>query len=451
VTRLRCFRSLILVTVAAVVLCGGAFARPPGGFELRTLARGLDEPTAFARSPDGLIYITQKKGLVRVLDHGALTTFLDLRKEVNEFDERGLVNIAVDPAFTRNRRLFLLYTADLRLDDPDKLHPGRGTLISIRVSRRDPRKPVPGSERTVLTGFDAQGPWHAVAGLTFDARGRLLVGFGDGSPYYPKDFSRAALWTYDLGVLNGKIVRINPESGEGVSDNPFFDPRHPNSVRSKILAYGFRNPFSIHVDPSTGDIWVGDVGTDLWEEVNVIAARSVSRGEQLNYGWPCYEGREGGPAPQPAYRTLPACKRVYDRVSNGTSETIAPRFAYPGGNGAALVLGPEYRGSSYPAKYRNQHFLADWVDDRFWTLEDNKASSFGSSAGWGNPVYIGTAPNGNIRYLAFSAGTLNELVYTGDGGTDGNRRAWLIVAAALGLAILTVVLVFARRRRPDAT
>ncbi len=428
-------RAFACAVAGCLVVAASAAAGPPRGFTLRTIVGGLDEPTAFAWAPDGRIYITQKKGMVRVFDHGVLKDFLDLRAEVNENAERGLVNLALDPRFARNRTLYLLYTAELRPDDPDKLHPGNGTLVSLRVSKSDPDRPEPGSRRTILSGFREVGPWHAVAGLTFDAHGRLLVGFGDGSPYYPKDFSAAALWTYDPGVLNGKIVRIDPATGEGVPGNPFYDPTRPGAVRSKVVAYGFRNPFSIRYDRPTGRLYVGDVGTDQWEEVDVLDEASVRAGAHLNFGWPCYEGGDGEAVRQPAYATLAACEGVYRRADAGQEPVVAPTYAYSGRGGAAIVVGPVYRGSAYPRRYRGRLFLADFVKDRLWTLDDGKASDFGAAGGWGAPVDIQATPRGSLAYLAFGTGRLNEIVYVGGEGGGAGALWWGLGAGGAALLV----------------
>lgn len=420
---------------ACLAATASAAAAPPKGFALRTIVRGLDEPTAFAWAPDGRIYIAQKKGMVRVFHHGVLEDFLDLRKEVNEHAERGLVNIALDPRFARNRTLYLLYTAELRPDDPDELHPGNGTLVSVRVSKSDPDRPETGSRRTILSGFRVIGPWHAVAGMTFDARGRLLVGFGDGSPYYPKDFSAAALWTYDLGVLNGKIVRIDPATGKGVPGNPFYDPVRPSAVRSKVIAYGFRNPFSIRYDQPTERFYVGDVGTDQWEEIDVLDEPSVRAGIGLDFGWPCYEGGDGEAVQQTAYATLPACHELYRRAAAGQERTVAPMYAYGGQGGAAIVVGPVYRGTAYPQRYRGRLFFADFVKDRLWTLDDGKASDFGGAGGWGAPVDIQATPRGSLAYLAFGTGRLNEIVYVGGEGGGVGGLVWGLVAGGVTLAL----------------
>jgi glucose/arabinose dehydrogenase len=428
----------LVAAVACLVVCASAAAKPPKGFELQTIVRGLDEPTGFVVAPDGRIYISQKKGIVRVFDHGKLTDFVNLRKQVNEYDERGLDSIALDPGFAENRTLYLLYTADLRPDDPDQLHPGSGTLVSIRVSKTHPDVSERGSLRTILTGDTVIGPWHAAAGLAFDARGRLLVGFGDGSPYYPKDYSPAALWTYDLSILDGKILRIDPASGHGVPGNPFFDPAHPNAVRSKVLAYGFRNPFTVQFDRATDRIYVGDVGTDQWEEVDVIPENSVKPGVQLNFGWPCYEGGDGKPVHQPAYATLSQCvTRFYKPEAAGKNPTMASDYAYSGHGGAAIIVGPVYHGGAYPQEYDGKLFLADWVKDEFWTLDGKKVSAFGDHGGWGNPVRLGLLPDGTLGYLAFSTGQLNKIVYVGGGSSGGTSSVvWIVVAALGGLVIL---------------
>jgi PKD repeat protein len=106
----------------------------------------------------------------------------------------------------------------------------------------------------------------------------------------------------DLNSLNGKILRINPANGQGYSTNPFYDG-NLNSNKSKVWSYGLRNPFRFTLHPTTGEIYIGDVGWTKWEEINV--------GKGKNFGWPCYEGGNGVSLAQPSYasssRTAPTC------------------------------------------------------------------------------------------------------------------------------------------------
>jgi len=447
---------------ACLVLAVGAPAQagPPDGFAVRTIVRGLESPTAFAYAPGGLIFITEKSGGVHVFRNGRLHEFLDLSDDVNRYSDRGLLSVAVDPSFETNRRVYLLFTEELTPADPDSSRPAGGKLIRIEASRRDPTKADPSTRVTLVSGFKSIGPWHSVGGLDFDERGRLLLGFGDGSPYclsarcqrtgVVEPFSANAYAPFELSSLSGKILRIDPETGEGVPDNPFYDPIDPAAISSRILAYGVRTPFRVQVDHVTGEIYVGDVGTDQWEEINLIPTSWSDPETELNFGWPCYEGGDG--EPQPVREGDPYCVSRYYEAENEL--TTAPWFAYPVEKGAALILGPHYRGTTYPAEYVGDLFFGDWKRDSFWTYSDDELKQFGAGGDWGQPVDIDVSPRGNLAYLGIGTGRLNEIVYVG-GDESGTRWAgagpWIGsgVAAVLGATLL--VAYWTRRRRSRAS
>ena len=440
------------------MLAGGnvAHAGPPDGFALRTIVKGLASPTSFALAPDGGVFVTDKSGLVHVFSDGRRKLFLDLRPEVNRYSDRGLLSIALDPAFEQNRRVYLLFTEELRPDDPDAGHPAGGRLIRIEVSRSDPTVAAVSSRTTLVSGFRSIGPWHSVGGLDFDRGGRLLVGFGDGSPYCTtlkclrtgvvEPYRASAYAPYDLDSLSGKILRIDPETGLGVPENPFFEPDAPGSVASLVLARGVRTPFRVQADRTTGEVFIGDVGTDQWEEINVIPASWSDPRTELNFGWPCYEGGGDG-IPQAVRPGDPYCEsNVYGADA---PRTAAPRYAYAVERGAALIMGPRYRGGTYPDEYDGVLFAGDWKRDALSTISDDELEPFGTAGDWGRPVDVDVTPLGNIAYLAINTGRLNEIVYTGagDAGDDGSRPVvWIALTAVCG-GLLVVAYALLRRRR----
>ena len=448
--------AFLLAVVTGLLLAGAnvAHAGPPDGFALRTIVKGLASPTSFAFAPDGRVFVTDKSGLVYVFSQGRRELFLDLRSDVNRYSDRGLLSIALDPAFEQNRRLYLLFTEELRPDDPDAGHPAGGKLIRIEVSSSDPNAADVSSRTTLVSGFRSIGPWHSVGGLDFDRDGRLLVGFGDGSPYCttPKcqrtgvvePYKASAYAPYDLDSLSGKILRIDPETGLGVPENPFFDPDAPGSVASLVLARGVRTPFRVQADRTTGEVFIGDVGTDQWEEINVIPASWGDPRTELNFGWPCYEGSDE--APQATRPGDPYCEsNFYGADSPGTA---VPRYAYAVEQGAALIMGPRYRGSTYPDEYDGVLFAGDWKRDALSTISDDGLEPFGTDGDWGQPVDVDVTPAGNLAYLAISTGRLNEVIYTRatDAGDDRSPPVvWIVLIAACG-GLLVAAYAVQRRR-----
>jgi glucose/arabinose dehydrogenase len=427
--------------VGGLVLAIGLGAGPsraglPVGFVARTVAHGLDDPTSFAYARDGRVFVTEKAGVLKVLVGGRLDEFADLRDRINNVDDRGLLAVALDPDYGKNGWIYLAYTRELRPDDPDKVHPAGGEVIRLRASAADPNRADLSSIQVILTGLPTPGAWHSVG--AFDKQGRLLVGMGDGSPYYPGGLGPdkrglTSLVAQDLDSPNGKILRVDRATGRGVDDNPFYDPAKQDSVRSKVLAYGLRNPFRLSVDPGSGDIWVGDPGSSDWEELDRVPDQWSSP-EELNFGWPCYEGGRLRSLPQSAMVTVGYCKQHF--YSQKEPAVATPAYAYHF-NGAAIIGGPVYRGSV---------LFADFVHDRFFAYRDGKVTSFGAPGGWNQVVDIGLTPRGNIAVLAFSTGVLRVIRDTRPPKTTG-LSAWSRAAAALaGSALLAAAAAAVRRR-----
>jgi glucose/arabinose dehydrogenase len=416
-------------------------AGPPEHYEIRTIVSGLEAPTALAYGPDGRLFIAEKTGRVTLFAQGKLHEFLDLSDEVNHFSDRGLNNLIVD----ERGRVYLFFTEELRTDDPDKQHPAGGRLIRVEVSKSRPNRADPESRVTLTSGFDSHGPWHSVGGLDFDTRGNLVLAFGDGSPYYPKEFSAAGLIAYDLTSPSGKILRIDPDNGHGVPLNPSYQAERPDSVKSKIIASGFRMPYRLTVDRDTDAIYVGDVGTDQYEEIDLIPD---SIAEPPNYGWPCYEGGGDG-EPVRRYLEEPYCVSHYYSAADEEQLTTAPLYAYSGTGGAALVVGPQYSAGPYPDEFDGKLVFADFIRDRFWTYADGEVADFGTPSEWGGPTDIDVTPQGTLVYTAFLSGQVNEIVYVG-GEADGSSFytdavPWILLA--LGTSGVVLAFVYWSRRR----
>lgn len=440
---------LLVVALTGLVFTPAGVAGPPDSFAVRTLVTGLSLPTAFAHAPDGRIFIAEKSGKVRVFHKGKLYDFLDLRDEVNEFVDRGLLGLTLDPRFARRPRVYLLYTEELPSGEPDGRGPARGRVITVDVSRSNRYAANLETRRTLFTGFDAHGRTHSVGALAFDANGNLLVSFGDGHPY-PDDpgIGLSALRALNLDSPSGKLLRISPTDGGGVPSNPYYDPNRPDSVRSKVLARGFRNPFRFEVDVATGDVYVSDVGTAVFEEIDVVHPTWSDPERDLNFGWPCYEG----PERQPWFSDKEACESAfYAQESDSDRPVVDPLYAYEGKPAAAAIVGPLYRGRAYPAEYAGRLFFADFARDEISTLDDDGADRFGDGGGWRGPVDFGMAPGGTIAYLAYVDGELREIVFRGDTESATSSKRTGIVAAAVAALVLGVAVGLVMWRRRKAT
>ncbi len=372
--------NLLLVTALLLPTLASRPAQAQGGFNMpygfiqEAVVLGLDRPTSFALLTDGRILIAEKSGVVRVAQDGQLLPdpFIDISTEVNDSSDRGLLGITVHPDWPNTPYVYLAYTYDppeikdrnpagarvsrvLRLSaDPNNLNvaqPGSGMVIlgtnstAEHVGNPDQGDTEPFSCFDDAGGFvrdciAAEGTAHSLDSVRFGADGALYVSGGDGI-VNSKGNSRAL----NPDSLNGKILRINPITGEGYPDNPFFDG-DPNSNRSKVFAMGLRNPFRFVIDPRDGQVIVADVGNNNWEEIN-------RGGPGSNFGWPCYEG----PYEAATYANCDAYK-------SGASPITQAVYSYPHSlsnpmRGSAIG-GDLYLGTAFPALYRGAYFYHDF-------------------------------------------------------------------------------------------
>lgn len=249
--------------------------------------------------PDGHALVLTKGGwdgpgtgqiLILGADGQSTRTLLDI--PVCTDAERGLLGIALDADFANNNRLFVYYTkgtADCAVYTEDP--PAGSARVENRVSAftYNVNAIDPASEVVYLDGLTAGQSSHNAGGLDVMPDGTLLVGVGEAG-------TRASR---DLDVPYGKILRLDPaQPGAGAADNPFFDPAAPTAVRSLVYASGLRNPFRLAVEPVSGRVAVTDVGTDVYEEVNVVEPGA-------DYGFPDVEGpdRADGATPPALWYT----------------------------------------------------------------------------------------------------------------------------------------------------
>jgi glucose/arabinose dehydrogenase/PKD repeat protein len=465
------------LALAALLLVGlgqsqSASAALPAGFQESVAFSGLDHPTALRFSPDGRIFVAEKNGRIKVFDNLADTTptlFADLSTNVYNFWDRGLLGLALDPAFPSQPYVYVLYTYDHELgssapaprwgtpgvlSDPCPTPPGPtadGCVVSGRLSRLQASGNVMvGSEQVLIEDWCQQYPSHSVGSLAFGADGALYVSGGDGASFNFVDYGQdgnplnpcgdppgtvgsvlspptaegGALRSQDLRTsgdpvsLDGAILRVNPATGAGLPDNPLATSTDANARR--IIAYGLRNPFRINVRPGTNEVWAGDVGWNTWEEVN----RLVDPGGPVveNFGWPCHEGQ----GRQSGYdgANLNICENLYGQ----TGAVTAPHFAYnhstqvvPGEacpTGSSSLSGIDfYQAGPYPASYDGALFFADYSRDCIWAM---KADANGIPtpglmepfvAPAANPVDVQISPAGELFYADFDGGTIRRIQF----------------------------------------
>jgi glucose/arabinose dehydrogenase len=336
-----------------------AFALPPGF--VRVPVQGtFDQPVGVTFDANGRMYVWDRAGRVWIVENNAPlpTPLIDISEEVNFSHDHGLLGFALHPNFLQNGFIYLLYAVDHYYlthagspgYDPnasEEFAPtiGRITRYTARVS--DGFRSVDPASRRVLLGdtFGSGCPIlaesHGVGSLVFGSDDTLLASCGDGATALGTDTGGEDSGSYnqqalaegiitpaeDVGAyraqlpssLGGKILRIDPQSGDGVPGNPFYDPLDPRAAQSRVFALGLRNPFRFTVRPNTGShdptaaspgsLYVGNVGWNTWEELDVVK----SAGQ--NGGWPAFEGLD----PQPLWiANLTAPNPLF----NGTTCTI---------------------------------------------------------------------------------------------------------------------------------
>ena len=311
--------------------CGGS--RPvepaPATAVLREVATGLDFPL-FLTAPAGdaaRLFVVEKTGRIRVVKNGALLPqpFLDLSGRVSRGTEQGLLGLAFHPQYAANGRFVVNYT-----------NSAGDTRVSVFRVTANPDVADPSSEQ-VIFAVDQPFANHNGGMVVFGPDGKLYLGLGDGGSGGDPNGNGQ-----NKGVLLGKILRMDLSGAGQLSvpaDNPFVGQA---GARPEIWSYGLRNPWRFSFDRSTGDLYIGDVGQNAREEVDLsLAAAGGGRG--LNYGWNIVEGIA-------CYDPPTGCNRT---------GLTPPVLDYDHGSGCSVIGGYVYRGQAIPA-LRGRYFYADY-------------------------------------------------------------------------------------------
>jgi glucose/arabinose dehydrogenase len=289
---------------------------PPASsdFEAVRVFTGLSSPVDLQAPPGDTarVFIVEKTGRIRIAKHGVLLArpFLDLSAIVSTGSEQGLLGLAFHPDFASNGRFFVDYT-NLAGD----------TRVESYTASSDPDSAVPSA--TPILAVDQPYPNHNGGQIAFGPDGFLYVGLGDGgSGGDPQGNGQS------LATLLGKILRIDVDAAAPYAvppSNPFVGRA---GARTEIWSYGLRNPWRFSFDATSGAMWIGDVGQNAWEEIDVEPLGMGGR----NYGWNRLEGTHCYPAGSP-------CNQ---------SGTVLPLLEYGHDAGCSVTGGYVYRGSALP-------------------------------------------------------------------------------------------------------
>ena len=492
---MNAFRATLSIGVLAAAAFAIAYREPrilaqtpvPTGFTDEVALSGLTRPTAVRFAPDGRVFVAEKSGVIKVFQSLSATTssvLVDLRTNVHNYWDRGLLSIALDPAFPTRPYLYVLYSYDGPVGGPAPRWgtPGQtsdpcpdATTIGCEVTGRLSRfelsgNSIVGSEQVVIHDWFQQFGGHSLGDLVFGPDGELYASAGEGASYQfvdygqngnpggdppvgiggvqtPPDAEGGALRSQDVRTatdptgLSGTVIRINPNTGAALSNNPMYRSTDLNT--RLIVGFGFRNPYRLAVRPGTREIWVADVGWRGAEEINRIADPLAP---VKNFGWPCYEGTVKQSGFDSTNLTL--CEQLYAAAG----VISAPYYQYV--KGSAVLAGDGcpttnasvtglafYRGGRYPARYDGALFFADYTRRCIWVMftgsnglpDPATRTPFITSAGY--PVDLQVGPEGDLFYVDHTSGTIRRISYT-EGNTPPVAR--ITATPTSGAAPLTV-------------
>lgn len=338
---------------------------------LTTVLDGLDAPVDLAVRPgDDTLYVVQQSGtVVPVRDSTVGAPVLDVTDRIAYGGEQGLLGLAFHPT---QPLAYVNYTA------------ADGTTTVAEYAVGDDGDLDETTARTVIE-IEQPFPNHNGGGVVFGPDGLLYIGTGDGGA--ANDPDRRAL---DPADLLGKLLRIDPvstgSSPYGLpADNPFGDSGASNGAgRPEVWSTGLRNPWRFSFDPTNGDLWIADVGQNLWEEVNHAPAADGG-GRGVNFGWSAWEGNH---------------RFNDDQSPDGAT---APVFEYAhGDDGCSVSGGAVYRGSAIPA-LQGWYVFADFCSGKVWALRGDERLELGNVPG---AAAVLRGADGELYVLGYLGGAL---------------------------------------------
>ncbi|MGC4105704.1 MAG: PQQ-dependent sugar dehydrogenase [Thermomicrobiales bacterium] len=345
------------------------------GFD--TFASGFEKPVFVTHAGDGSgrVFVIEQSGRIRIIADGqtAETPFLDITDRVGSSgNEQGLLGLAFAPDYATSGAFYVDYTD------------ARGNTVVSRFTAKDDSAD-PASEAVILQQ-EQPAENHNGGDLAFGPDGFLYISFGDGGGQGDPDGNGQ-----NLGTWLGKILRIDVSKADGETpytvpeDNPFVTT---DGALPEIFFYGLRNPWRFSFDRETGDVWIGDVGQSMYEEIDVVAAVDAKTGGQ-NFGWNIKEGDS-----------------CYNADSCDDAGLTPPVFVYSHDDGGCSVTGGYvYRGSSVPSLV-GTYLCADYCSGLVWGIGPD-----------GNGGFVAATPvESGLSISSFGEDEGGELYVTDIGG-----------------------------------
>lgn len=352
------FTVLVLFLASAAFLCSSYILPKAKSFKEDTglptitltaqkITDTLEALTDMAFPGNGEMWVCQQNGQILVFKGGKQSDLplLDLRSKTvkinSGYEERGLLGITLHPDFKNNQKFYVFYSRPIE----KKGFNHTGVVAEYKLAVNGPIDPNSG--RIILTVDEPDGN-HNGGCIKFGPDGYLYVSLGDGGGQHDKHGPIGN--GQDLNTLLGSILRIDVNSENGYkipADNPFVGKE---GAKPEIWAYGFRNPYRMSFDKVSKQLFVGEVGQDLWEEVDIVK-------KGANYGWKTMEGNH--------------CHNDENKPDNGcdVKGLTMPIHDYSHKIGISITGGYVYNGSAIPS-LRSKYFFADWTGPMFYLKQD---------------------------------------------------------------------------------
>ncbi len=358
--------------------------------KVQQVAGNLEAITSIAFPGNGEIWVTEQKGKIRVIKDGKLSDvpLLDLKNKLiklnDNYEERGLLEVTLHPQFKSNKKFYVFYST------PSSNKSNHKDVIAEYKLSPNSNKVDINSSRIILSLEKPDGN-HNGGCMQFGPDGYMYVSFGDGGGQH--DMHGEIGNGQNLGTWLGKILRIDVNTNSGYKvpkDNPFIGRKN---VKPEIWAYGFRNPWRFSFDKISRQLFAGDVGQDLWEEVNII-------NKGANYGWRIVEGTH-------CHNPAMGCD---------IKGITMPITEYGRKEGVSVTGGYVYNGKQLPV-LKSKYVFADWTGPVFYLQKINAKWNRGK-------ITLENFPQ-NFKITSFGEDPAGELYIltnpdTGPGNTKGS-------------------------------